>query len=175
MKNKALLQTNLKARVLQGFIILAIILLILSLASCEYNPSELKPSNNKDTTSVESLPLTPGGTMPVLQATAQGILLDNGCLDRSNPIQWSFEWKPVENAEAYHLHVIGSKAAYPVIDNSCIIESIYQYACEGCYITDYNSKNWTWKVRVKLNGEWGPWASSTFDVEDVDTDCKEEQ
>jgi hypothetical protein len=170
MKNKALLQANLKLRVLVGFIILAIILIAFSFMGCETSAEDIKSEgNSQSNSSITNNP--PAASGPTLFFPTINDLLDNGCLDKSDPIDWKFSWQSVQDAEAYHLYVKGYNAIYPVIDKDFITQNEFHYNCDACYITDYNAKQWTWKVRVKVKGNWSEWSSSSFDVENINTDC----
>jgi hypothetical protein len=108
---------------------------------------------------------------PALLTPIKDQTLDNGCWDKSNSIVWDFDWSDVSGAEQYHLYVKGLNAMYPVID-AYITASEYHYLCDRCYIAPSNAKNWSWKVRAKVNGAWSDWSSLTFEAEDIDTDCK---
>jgi len=159
MKNKALLQTNMKTRVLQLFILLAIILLIVSLIGCDDEQSII-PKEEKTQP-----------TQPKLLLPANGSTVDNGCMDRSNPVVWKFEWESVPEAQAYHLFVKGANATYPLIDDANIQTTSFQYNCADCYIISYHSTSWAWKVRALIKGTWTDWSERKFDLEEVDTDC----
>lgn len=97
-------------------------------------------------------------------------VLDNGCYDHSNPVEWYFDWADRKSAEKYQLYVIGPSGSAPLINKSDIDTSEYYFSDYG-----YISKNrigWTWKVRVMVNGTWSVWSDIwTFDVEPIDTDC----
>jgi thiol-disulfide isomerase/thioredoxin len=108
--------------------------------------------------------------IPTLLSPPEGAVLDNGRFDGSDPEIWDFDWSDVPGATAYHLHVIGSKAKFPVIDRSDLPESAFHFEGRG-YIAGHNLPGWRWKVRAKLDGQWGAWsAERTFDVEPPDTD-----
>ncbi len=108
---------------------------------------------------------------PALLSPDKDEILDNGCWDKSNPIIWDFDWNDVSDAEQYHIYVKGLNAIYPAVD-TYVTNSQYQYLCDRCYITPYNSKNWNWKVRAKVKGEWTDWSTLPFEAEEINTDCK---
>ena len=110
-------------------------------------------------------------TLINLISPENGAVLDNGCQDFSDLIEWYFDWDDFPSAERYHLFVIGSSAQYPVIDNDNIEVSEY-LSSEKAYVIPSNAKDWTWKVRAYVNGEWIGWSEErTFDVEPINTDC----
>jgi hypothetical protein len=102
---------------------------------------------------------------------ADGAILDNGRTDRLDNIIWEFDWSDYEDALKYHLYVIHPEATSPLIDESTIKESNFDYLCESCYIIDENRFDWTWKIRAFVNGRWEDWSETRrFDVEPVNTD-----
>ncbi|MGC9526490.1 MAG: hypothetical protein ACP5D7_13215 [Limnospira sp.] len=99
-----------------------------------------------------------------------GAILDNSREDRADLIIWDFDWSDCPGATQYHLYVIGENARNPVIDIDTLSQSSHREISAG-YIGDRNRLNWTWKVRAKINGEWGEWSEiRTFDVEPLNTD-----
>jgi len=109
--------------------------------------------------------------VPTLISPATGAVMDNGCNGQSNEIVWDFDWSDCSGADKYHLYVIGPTATYPVVDDSSIISSSYQYVSLGV-IADQFRLGWRWRVRAEINGVWGEWSDErTFDVEPYDTDC----
>ena len=97
-------------------------------------------------------------------------VLDNGRIDRDDYIVWDFDWSDCPGATQYHLYVFHIGSQFPVIDRF-ISSSSYHYECQGCYITEQNRVNWTWKVRAYVNNQWGAWSETRiFSVEPVNTD-----
>jgi hypothetical protein len=114
---------------------------------------------------VDVLPLAPDLVSP-----AAGAVLDNGCSDFSDPIVRDFEWTSVPGADMYHLYVKGKNAISPVIDADVAGTSYHDEV--AAYVIESNRFGWTWKVRAKARGVWGPWSESRlFDVEPLNTDC----
>lgn len=108
---------------------------------------------------------------PAQIAPAEGDVLDNGCFDRSDELQWDFSWARCDDADRYHLYVIGPGAAIPIIDDRDVPRTTYEYRSAG-FIAEHNRVGWTWKVRAHARGGYGPWSPNrTFDVEPRDTDC----
>lgn len=124
--------------------------------------------NNQDTQAVKTTVLAG----PTLLSPSINTIMDNGCESRENPIIWDFSWSEVEGAETYQLYVKGSNAIYAAINCDNITTVTYHHQCDGCYIVPNNYNSWTWKVRAKVNDEWTSWTSSTFDVEELNTDCQ---
>lgn len=99
-------------------------------------------------------------------------VMDNGCRNMGDPIEWEFKWSAVPKATSYHLHVIGALATKPVINNSRLSDSMYRHKPTGGYIIKRHQRGWRWRVRAFVNGAWSEWSEErTFDVEPVDTDC----
>ena len=108
---------------------------------------------------------------PLLISPEEGAVLDNSRLDGSDDIVWDFDWSDCEGATQYHLYVIGPTAINPVIDHNNITSSSYQHIRHGSYIIERNRYGWTWKVRVRVGGQWSEWSEiRTFDVEPLNTD-----
>lgn len=108
--------------------------------------------------------------IPTPIAPLNGALLDNSREDRADLIIWDFDWSDCPGATQYQLYVIGDRAMNPVINIDTISQSSYRETSSG-YIIDRNRFNWTWKVRAKVNEEWGEWSEiRRFDVEPLDTD-----
>ena len=108
--------------------------------------------------------------IPSLISPEEGAVLDNGRTDGLDDIVWDFDWSDCAGATQYHLYVIHAGAGLPMIDDSNISSSSYHYVGHG-YIIDQNRYNWTWKVRAKVDGQWGGWSGTrTFDVEPVNSD-----
>lgn len=107
---------------------------------------------------------------PRLVSPSPGAVLDNGCLDQRNPIEWSFDWAACRDATRYHLFVMGGTATIPMVDVMTAGTS-FNVSTLG-YIAAGNDKGWRWWVQAERNGVWTdpspPW---TFDVEPVNTDC----
>lgn len=102
---------------------------------------------------------------------AEGAVLDNGCFDQSDGIRWEFSWAPCDEADSFHLYVIGPSAITPVVDRRGVQGTAYTHVANA-WIADAARLGWTWRVRARIRGELGPWSPErTFDVEPRDTDC----
>jgi len=112
---------------------------------------------------------------PTLISPQNGAVLDNGCKDHSDSIEWDFDWSDVPGATKYHIYVILENAVNPVID-AITTASSYHYSSLGAYIEDAHRFNLTWKVRAgNDSSEWSEWSEVRyFDVEPLDTDCQVE-
>jgi hypothetical protein len=109
-------------------------------------------------------------TVPILIAPLDGAVLDNGCTDRSDPMEWSFGWSEVPRAQRYHLYVIGPTASIPAVDRELTEPSYAQRSI--AYVVDRHRLGWRWRVRALVDGSWGEFSpEGTFDVEPLDTDC----
>ena len=109
---------------------------------------------------------------PALISPVEYAVLDNGCQNRTNGIEWDFKWTDVPAARLYHLYVVGPQAKYPVINNAEITYAAYQDIRAESYIIESNRRGWRWKVRALVGNEWSEWSEErTFDVEAMNTDC----
>jgi len=107
---------------------------------------------------------------PLLMIPLSGAIMDNGCLNRTDPIEWYFSWTNVQGAEMYELYVKEQYATGPTIDLQ-VIETQYTSITYGNIIVQ-NSQNWIWKVRCLIDGKWSDWSpEQTFQVEPIQTDC----
>jgi peroxiredoxin len=109
--------------------------------------------------------------VPILLSPRSGDALDNGLIGKSKQHIWEFAWTECPNAAEYHLYVIGPRAIYPVIDDDNIRMNSYRRTSDNGYVADPNLRGWTWKVRARINGEWGEWSKTgTFNVKPVASD-----
>jgi hypothetical protein len=134
------------------------------------NPNPYDPTKELDTpippieTNIPVLPCTITLTTPLA-----GSILDNGRYDGKDRIIWDFHWSDCPRATEYQLYAIGNLAQNPRIDVT-VSDSSY-HSEEGGYIANKNLYGWTWRVRAKVNGEWGLWSETrVFDVEPLDSD-----
>jgi hypothetical protein len=123
-------------------------------------------------TTCGSSPTQADSATPALIAPASGAVMDNGCLDFSDPIIWEFDWTDVPGATEYALYVKRNGAQNPVVDLRGQAASSYQRVASS-YITDFNLDEWEWRVRARVRGSFGEWsATRSFRVEPMDTDCQ---
>jgi len=116
--------------------------------------------------------VTAASTVPALSSPPEGAELDNGCLSRTDPQVWEFDWSDVRAATRYQLFVQRVSSAFPVI-NTVMLSSSYTHSSPGAYVIDGNRFNWQWKVRAELNGTVGEYSQTrTFSVEPLNTDCQ---
>ena len=109
--------------------------------------------------------------IPSLVAPLPGAVLDNGCRNFSDLMQWRFDWQSCPGADAYHLWVKGSTATIPVIDSAAFTDSEHTRESFG-FVANQNRRGWRWRVRARYGTEWADWTpEQTFDVEPEDTDC----
>lgn len=104
-----------------------------------------------------------------LLAPAEGELMDNGRDDGTDAIIWDFEWSSCGEATVYHFELFPPFFPEP-IQSHPVSEPSFHIFNSGSYIPDVNRFNWRWRVRSLIDGELGPWAEATFDVEPVNTD-----
>jgi serine/threonine protein kinase len=146
-------------------------------------PTPAAPTAIPATATVVPLTAAPTSVEPCApspQSPASAAILDNGRVDGLDDMTWEFDWSDCPSAQAYELWVSGTDsvsggpAALPVIDTSTLTASAYRYSAWGVmtYQTVDAGFPWTWKVRARTNGQWGPWSSErTFWVEPVNTDA----
>lgn len=103
------------------------------------------------------------GDAPIQLFPDARAVLENGSRDRTRLREWTFEWQPVRGASHYHLFVIGPSARNPAIDLDSLTATTHSDSREGAIFR--NLKNWRWKVRARIDGEWGRRSDvRTFDV-----------
>jgi hypothetical protein len=91
-------------------------------------------------------------------------IMPNGTIRGDSPFAWHFSWCKVPNAEFYELYVMGPHATRPFVDVAGLTEPYYDKASLSGYIAAHNLEGWTWKVRARVDGEYGPWSEGRFDV-----------
>lgn len=111
-----------------------------------------------------------GIDVPLLTQPERGDIMDNGCIDHSDIIEWKFDWEDFPGATEYHIYVRGADATIPLVDD-VVTTSEFIESGTG-YIADFNRIGWYWHVRAKVDGSWTDWSETwTFDVEPLNTDC----
>jgi hypothetical protein len=93
-----------------------------------------------------------------------GATLDNNSQNRPRSgFVWEFSWSEVPGAAAYQLYVMGRNARVPLINKE--VNSLnYRHVTKG-YVGDVHLKDWTWKLRSQVNGQWSEWSEvRKFDV-----------
>jgi hypothetical protein len=104
--------------------------------------------------------------MPEDQAT-----MDNGCKNRTNPVEWRFQWEECLEATQYHLNVKSENALNALIDIQ-IMEAQYDTVLAEYYVADIHLSDWKWKVRSFVDDTWTQWSEiRIFEVEPLNTDC----
>jgi len=128
----------------------------------EKKPSE-KPATAQPTPGPR--PVTPKArpAPPVLLKPAQGGVLPNGTRDRSRPRVWEFEWASVEGAKAYQIQVQPSRGKRGPSDVSDLTEPHYRLTARN-FVPNQALRNWHWRVRALVDGNWTDWTEHTFDV-----------
>jgi peroxiredoxin len=125
-------------------------------------------SSQQDGTAAQPQPC-----VPILLSPRSDDALDNGLVGKSRMRIWEFAWTECPAASEYHLYVIGPHAIHPVIDAGNIWTSSYRWTSDDGYIAGPNLRGWKWKVRAKINGEWGEWSKTgTFNVMPVGSDTR---
>jgi hypothetical protein len=107
---------------------------------------------------------------PTLSSPQNSAVLDNNCDDRSDSIEWDFDWSDVAEATKYQIYVIGPNTTIPIIDTE-VTSSLYSFTDSGL-IPDANRLNYMWRVRAGNADGWSEWSEERyFDVEPLNTDC----
>lgn len=102
---------------------------------------------------------------------AAGALLDNGCTNDADRMNWEFHWSACASASRYHLSVFHSGARIPAIDDDRLRSPGYESSTVA-WVADSNRRDWRWQVRARFPDGWGDWsAERSFEVEPVNTDC----
>lgn len=111
---------------------------------------------------------------PTLISPNPGAVLDNGCRNAANSVSWPFSWSGFGSCELeieeYELWVehpdygrLSAITAHDVTSHTFRFPEPFS----GNLLT-----GWTWKVRTRTYGVWGPWSQGrSFSVERVDSDC----
>lgn len=143
--------------------------------------SALNPSWNNRTSSLRVLRAnnngggnTGGGSGSRIVTLARPInnkMMDNGCRNNSNTVNWSFSWLRNPRASYYHIKVYRQGSARPFINEMRVRTNSYTRNKRG-YIINKNRYGWKWKVRAMINGRWTAWSQTrSFSVEPLDKDC----
>jgi hypothetical protein len=110
-----------------------------------------------------------GACVPELLAPGDGTVVDNGRLDRTEAMTWTFSWSQCPGADRYELIVTHSGSRVSTIDE--VITDPTLTRSDRSYIADQNRFDWTWQVRSATGGTWGAWSKvGTFEVEPVNSD-----
>ncbi len=106
---------------------------------------------------------------PRLVSPLRDSVMDNGCSNDTNATEWIFQWSSCAAADRYHVEISDSSGLY--LTNDKLPTPAFDYRLND-YIANFDDSHWTWRVRARLNGDWGPWTpSQSFRVEPVNTDC----
>jgi hypothetical protein len=98
--------------------------------------------------------------------------MDNGCMDRSNGIEWDFEWRPIDGANKYQIWVKSDGAPIAAINGKTVKGTIYRHRAPKTYIGGRRPTNWSWRVRARLGSKWTEWsAEQKFTIEPLNRDC----
>jgi len=107
---------------------------------------------------------------PVPISPAPGEVLDNGRVDRFDDLVWAFRWSACEGAEGYQLVVLAPGTTAPVVDVETAVTE-FTGAWVGRRVADGSLDGWSWRVRARFDGDWGPWSDPrAFSVEPADRD-----
>ncbi len=113
-----------------------------------------------------------GQSAPDLISPKPVQVMDNGCMDRSNGIEWDFEWEAVAGAKKYQLWVKSDGAPIAAIDKKTNKETTYRHVAPKTYIGGARPSLWTWRVRAHVGSKWTEWSvDRKFQVERLDADC----
>ena len=98
--------------------------------------------------------------------------MDNGCMDRSNGIEWDFEWSPVDGASKYQIWVKSDGAPIAAINGKTVKGTTYQHRAPKTYIGGRRPVDWSWRVRARVGSKWTEWsAERKFQIEPLNRDC----
>jgi hypothetical protein len=97
--------------------------------------------------------------------------MDNGCMDRSNGIEWDFEWRQVDGATRYQIWVKSDAAPIAAINGKTVKTTTYEHRAPKTYIGG-RPTNWSWRVRARVGSKWTEWsAEQKFTIEPLNRDC----
>jgi hypothetical protein len=98
--------------------------------------------------------------------------MDNGCIDRSNGLEWDFEWQPVDGASRYQIWVKSDGAPIAAINGKTVRSTSYQHRSPQTYIAGHRTAEWSWRVRARVGSKWTEWSDAgKFQIEPLNTDC----
>jgi hypothetical protein len=109
-----------------------------------------------------------------LLSPIDGEIVDNGCADGSNGIDWYFDWTDNPEANKYYIEVFEDRLFMPnlTIIQDSVSESSYHYQNGGVYANSFNVYGLVWIIREKVGGKWQGYTDrGYFSVEPVNTDC----
>jgi hypothetical protein len=103
---------------------------------------------------------TGGPSAPVLISPEPGAVLP-----QPDAGQWVFEWNGIPGAQKYQIVVLGSKAAFFLVNDQTASTSFIIPKSSG-YIVDCNAIGWRWSIRAQgSDGQWGNWSEERlFDI-----------
>ena len=111
--------------------------------------------------------------IPELTSPADGDTLDNGCYGLLNELYWNFYWEECPNADRHHLQVNKTGETTPILDIDNLSGGSYTWVTYTPENND-NLTGYSWRVRSKKDGVYGPWSESrSFVLEPINTDCPE--
>ena len=94
-----------------------------------------------------------------------GAVLDNGSIDGTNPMKWSFSWPKRKGATEYQVEASRKGASAAVID-AVVQENRYVSQKKGGFIAEGLRQGWSWRYRAKIEDKWTPWSPDyPFSVE----------
>lgn len=112
----------------------------------------------------------PTTCVPTITTPVEGGLMDNGCSDFSNPLEWNFQWTACSGATKYNVRAKRVSAGNYNLHKSTTTNSYH--GSENSYIANHNRLNWECEVQAYINGVWGDWSEKViFDFEPLNTDC----
>lgn len=104
--------------------------------------------------------------VPKLLTPAPNASLMNGRSDKNSFHFWEFDWSDCPGVSDYQLYVRGPGATFALIDNDALRSSNFTTSFSSGYVPEALRRGWLWRVRAKLNGQWGEWSElRSFDVE----------
>ncbi|MDX2128976.1 MAG: jacalin-like lectin [Chloroherpetonaceae bacterium] len=96
-------------------------------------------------------------------------VLDNGCNNREDPMDWFFQWNPTDNAAIYHFEVY-REGEPPTISETKLHSNFFSFNTTG-FVDNQKLSNWHWRVRAQINGSWSAWVDHPFSLEGNNNDC----
>ena len=107
-----------------------------------------------------------------LLSPINGEIVDNGCDDGSNGIDWYFDWTDDPEADKYYIRVFQEVMPFLTIIEDSVSESSYHYQNNGFYTNPFQWYGLVWIIREKVEGKWQGYTDrGYFWVEPVNTDC----
>ena len=111
---------------------------------------------------------------PELISPQSDAVLDNNCPDRSDYVEWYFDWSDVPEASWYCLYVAPKQDPVHSAIQKWVYSSSYHYLDPNVYFAETMLDDWFWWVHVHndITNQWSYSEVRYFRIEPPGTDCQ---